>query len=380
MTFFWLLFIVLLVYVAGRIYLSVATRILSIRRRSDEIHHVTTSDGWTLALHRYRPDKLLWAQPVFMCHGMGANRFNFDIAEDRSLAKTLTAVGFDVWILELRGHGQSDRPAWLTPFGWNYNFDDFLMTDIPLALKKVQQVTGHDKVFLLGHSMGGMLGLAHAGIAKDHGLAGVVAIGSPVSLRSPSGKAPLNFLARLAALGSVVRISPISKFFAPLSGMAPKSFSKTFILPGSTEQRLIKRIMFNLLGNEPTSLVRQFGLWQQEGSFRSLDGQHDYLKSLEQVDIPILVLAAEKDRLARPKSVMPAYELAGVKDKQFRVFGKDAGDEFDFGHGDLLLGRLAPKVVYTEIIHWLESRATAVNQKASSGKNLVREQTTDIEQ
>ncbi len=365
MVLFWLIFTALLLYVVTRIYLGLASRKLAVDLRCNEIHFATTSDGWTIALHRYKPDSIRWCQPLLLCHGMSANRFNFDLAKDRSLARTLASVGFDVWSLELRGHGASDKPAWLTPFGWNYNFDDFLLRDIPAALDKVRQVTGRDKVFWIGHSMGGMLGLAHAGTSKDCGLAGLVAVGAPVSLRSPSGKVPMGLVSRLVLWGSAVRISSLSKFFASLSGIVPKGFSRTFMFPGSTEPRLVKRIMFNLVEDEPTALIRQFGVWQREGSFKSEDSGQDYLESLSSIDVPLFILAAEKDKLASPKSVTPAYERAEVKDKQLRIFGIDSGDEFDFGHGDILLGRLAPKVVYTEIIDWLEARATECSNEAS---------------
>ena len=67
---------------------------------------------------------------------------------------------------------------------------------------------------------------------------------------------------------------------------------------------------------------------------------------------------SKSSRLASPGSVVPAYEQIGAEDKQLRIFGGDRGDDYEFGHGDILLGDHAREVVFPEIIEWLESHAS----------------------
>ena len=88
------------------------TRIFGVFRTGDEIHRIATEDGWILAMHRYLSPERKYTNPVLLIHGMGANRSNFDLDAKISFARALAVRGFDTWVLELRGAGLSDRPAW----------------------------------------------------------------------------------------------------------------------------------------------------------------------------------------------------------------------------------------------------------------------------
>ncbi len=81
---------------------------------TEEDHHALTADGWRIALHRYRPQRPRYREPVLLTHGFIENRRIWDLAEDRSLARDLAGRGFDVWALELRGSGES-APGSLYP-------------------------------------------------------------------------------------------------------------------------------------------------------------------------------------------------------------------------------------------------------------------------
>ncbi len=353
MTAVWVILWLVLAGVAVAIYAAVVGRVLAVRRLADAIHFARTSDGWRLALHRYRPEEQRFADPVLLCHGLGANRCNFDLLDDRSLARSLAELGFDVWSLELRGHGLSDSPR---PFG-RFDFDDHLDRDVPAALATIRRVTGQPRVFWVGHSLGGLLGYALAGEAGGDALAGLIAVSAPVWLdRSPGGRR-LRLMARLLGPGRTVRLRFVSRLLAPLAGRGPACLGQPFMLPGAIEPRVLRRSLVNLTENASRAVFDQMLGWLRQRNFASRDGARDYLERLAQVRIPVLLLAAERDQLAAPESVTPAYERLRSRDKQLRVFGTDAGDDFDFGHGDMLLGRLAPKVVYVEIMDWLEQRA-----------------------
>ncbi len=344
-----------------RLCVAVTTRVLKVHRRADQVHFATTGDGWSLALHRYLPAEPRFSEPVVLCHGLGANRFNFDLVEERSLARSLAGRGFDVWSLELRGTGMSSRPGLFSPFSWAFDFDDHLDLDIPAALELVLRVSGSQKIFWVGHSMGGMLGYAHAGCPEREDLAGLVAVSSPVWLDQSVGLRRLSPIVRLATLFGAVLFRPLARFFAPVLGWAPAFLIRPFIFPGGMEPKVIRRALVNLVESVSSTMVRQFIGWMRDRKFCSADGERDYLKRLDGVDIPVLLIAAEQDLLASPKSIEPAYERIRTKDKQMRVFGSDAGDDFDFGHGDVLLGRLAPDVVHVEIADWLEQRASSLD-------------------
>ncbi len=121
--------------------------------------HSTTVDGWNIALYRYRPTggPRVGHPPILLCHGLGANRYNLDAPGDISLARWLVKRGFDCWVLEFRGAGQSTHPSFLHRMRNPWTFDDYVFKDIPAVLDTIENDTGSRQVHWVGHSMGGMV-------------------------------------------------------------------------------------------------------------------------------------------------------------------------------------------------------------------------------
>lgn len=83
--------------------------------------------------------------PLYMVHGIGARKTTWDELVE-GLQQHFTCVIYD-----LRGHGESPIPP--TP----YSLDD-LVDDLEALRRKL----GHEKIHLIGHSLGGMIGPAYA--------------------------------------------------------------------------------------------------------------------------------------------------------------------------------------------------------------------------
>ena len=145
-----------------------------------ETHYFPAKDGWGLTLHRYGPSAPQ-GLPIILCHGLSSNRFIFELPGAPSLAKYLAKEGRDVWVAELRGSGMSDSPGLLTSdVSYAWGFDDHLDKDIEPIINKVLELTGAGAVHWVGHSMGGILILAHLAANPDAPLASATTIGSPV--------------------------------------------------------------------------------------------------------------------------------------------------------------------------------------------------------
>lgn len=82
---------------------------------------------------------------VYMVHGIGSRKTTWDSMIDE-LKDKFTCVSYD-----LRGHGKSPVPD--TP----YMLDD-LVDDLEALRKKL----GHQRIHVIGHSLGGMIGPAYA--------------------------------------------------------------------------------------------------------------------------------------------------------------------------------------------------------------------------
>ena len=112
---------------------------------------VRTPDLWRVRLCRYRPRKGE-GEPVFLCHSLLANQFNFTLPRGASLVDVLAESGYDCWVIDLRGARSS-----IPPFGRKRSqptLDDYLLRDIPSALDFICRATGYRQVHWVGHSMG----------------------------------------------------------------------------------------------------------------------------------------------------------------------------------------------------------------------------------
>jgi len=356
----WVILWIAVALAAIKLHTAFWTNYFDLHRRGDQVHYAATQDGWQIALHRYVPAELKFKEPVFLCHGMGANRNNFDLMDDRSLARDLRDQGFDVWSVELRSMGFSSRPKWYQPHRWTFRFEDHLEKDVKAALDLVRRTTGADRVWWVGHSMGGLLGYAWLGKRGDHGLAGLVAMSSPLFLGQTRTVRILRPFVWLMTLTRVVAFRPAARFFSPFMGWPPGWISRISISKGGMRGAVLRRCMVNLVENTTAAVLRQFLRWSKAGSFESWNGDEDYLQNLKKIEEPVLIIAADADNLASPPAVTPAYERIGSEDKQLRIFGQDRGDDCEFGHGDILLGDSAREVVFPEVIEWLESRAASV--------------------
>ena len=130
-------------------------RLWSVTESAREVGFARTKDGWHLALSRYgaQPRR---RYPVLLVHGLGSNRLAFDLAPEVSLAACLGRLGFDVFALDLRGHGRSQKPRWWGKKFWGWSFHDYPEKDLPAAIDAVLERTGADGVHVVGHSMGGI--------------------------------------------------------------------------------------------------------------------------------------------------------------------------------------------------------------------------------
>src|SRR5688572_7458206 len=86
--------------------------------------------------------------PVVLIHGYGQNRYAWHLPA-RSFSNHLARAGFDVFNLELRGHGRSRHLGARRPG----DVTDFVREDVPAAIAEVQRLSGGRRVYVIGHSL-----------------------------------------------------------------------------------------------------------------------------------------------------------------------------------------------------------------------------------
>ena len=132
------------------------------------VHAVDTPDGWRLPVREYPGPG--GKGTIYLQHGLGASQKNFDLhPHGPSLARWLAARGWRVFTGDLRGRAAGPSRTW--------RFSDYLLRDMPALCGFVRKRAG-ERVHLIGHSMGGILGLSHAGLDAGAQLASVTSLGS----------------------------------------------------------------------------------------------------------------------------------------------------------------------------------------------------------
>jgi len=324
----------------------------------DEVHFARTDDGWRLALSRYEPAAGArdGRSPALLVHGLAASRIGFDVDPTVSLARDLAARGFDVWALELRGHGQSDHPGPFTQRRFGWSFDDYLLRDVPAALALVRRETGRPRVHWIGHSMGGLLLYAHLARGGSADLQSGVAIGS--SLAYAGTPSDFHALARYRALAGVlpaVPLGPLATSTAPLAGRVPNRLEEFNVWPANVDGRLVRRL--HATGFHPVSapVLRQLATAMEPGGLRSADGSRRYMDGLGDARTPVLALAGDRDRQCHAEAAgRPLEALPAGTPSELHVLGRAGGQPEHYGHFDLLIGRRAPSEVFPRVAAWLE--------------------------
>ncbi len=290
--------------------------------------------------------------PVLLIHGFGQNRYSWHMPQ-RSFANYLASAGFDVFNVDLRGHGRSRRFGAKRPRG----MDDYIDHDIPRCVEEIERLVPNARPFLVGHSMGGLIAYGAAATSVRGRVAGIVSIGSPyrfgrgsrllyafremVELFRLSGMLDLDPAITLRPLAAHMRKRRAVWDRLPVPGSVWR--------PQSIEVDLLDEYLRRAFDRTSLRVAVEIISGGAARALKSRDGTRDYAAAFELLDLPLLVVAGMHDGIAPPLSVRPAFERARSADKQYR--------EFPFGHVDLVLGRVAPTTVWATIHEWLRARS-----------------------
>ncbi len=289
--------------------------------------------------------------PVLLVHGFGQNRYAWHLPA-RSMANYLAREGYDVYNLDLRGHGRSRHFGAPRP----RTIHDYVREDLPAAVEEVMRHGAKQAPFLIGHSLGGLVNYAAAPRLQG-AVRGIASIGSPyhftrgsASLRAiglvfegmrragvPHVGVPVPIELAGSLMRRIRRVAESPLYPLPLRGWLAGSLE-----PDVLDQHL--RLAFDHAG---LTELRTLFEW---GTDRRFGGQaSDYVETFESLDIPLLVIAGTNDDLAPSVSVRPAFERSRSRDKTYRTA--------PLGHIDLLVGRYAPKTTWRHVSVWLNARA-----------------------
>ncbi len=248
------------------------------------------TDGFDLSYRHWRtPGEV---KRVVVCiHGIGEHSGFF-----RSIGQNLASDdGAEVYAIDLRGFGNSKEEG--LPMGDPSNFKKYLQ-DVAEVVEYVRNNHPANKLFMLGHSMGGLHTLWYAA-NYPNSLDGLILAGSSVTSRA---KISARLFIRAAFHLLFARRAMIDMYKSP--------FSKEFKKSGEFK-------------DYQESLVND-SLYTGKFSWRYLANTATLLRKALQnassIGVPTLMIQGEADHIVSPSGARKIFERLGSKDKSFRTF------------------------------------------------------------
>lgn len=362
------------------------------------LYEVETADGWVLVVTRYLPKPQSFPQPIrgaplMLVHGFSQNRHAWSAGQ---LVKNLLFFGADVHVVELRGHGKSSRELQRQrareegrppppDLEWGWDLDSYFLGDLPALVQAVKRESGRDRIFWIGHSMGGMLGYGYAGLHDD--LAGLVTIGAPaqLGLGFPLLKAVATAEPLLArAIGAGFQAANVGRSAQHLAGRLARSVRG--LVPGASSEtpaqeapeaqrfdyvpmdeffRLVERALspekialyrrlspvLGMLSNparvgnddvrwllreggekEPRRVVAQFARWIRNDEMVCYRTGHDFRRSFANIRIPMAIVFGDLDPFASVDSTRAVYRQVASDYLLWRPVRGNSHIELTMGH------------------------------------------------
>jgi alpha-beta hydrolase superfamily lysophospholipase len=242
---------------------------------------LNSADHLRLFWQRYTP-----ARPkatVLVLHGAGDHCGRYP-----GITAALVRAGFQVALMDFRGHGQSDGRRWHVD-----GFGDYLHDVDAFVAKLSQDGMAGERLFVLGHSQGGLITTLWA-LKHQRLLSGVV-LSSPffrLALKPPAGKV---LAARM--IGRVVPWLPVS------AGLDLAKLTSDPELQRWTDRD-------PLYGRKTTPR------WFEESGRAQLEA----VRRAGELELPLLVLAAGADEIADVSAARAFVEEASSRDKRIVVY------------------------------------------------------------
>lgn len=256
-------------------------------------------------------------EPVVLLHGSFSNRRFWCSPLGIGAGAHLARQGFDVWILELRGHGLSPRNRDYT----KNRVSQYVRYDLPAVAAFVQEQNGLAPHWV-GHSLGGIVLAA--------------ALGG-------------GYLDEASAASAALFGSQISRIYWPLK-VPPVEWAGRLLLKGfdQVSGSRLKRGP----EDEPIGLVKESLRWH--GLFgRFGDSERDWWAGLADVQVPLLAAAGAGDTQDPAWACRKLFEQFGSAQKEYHCLGKADGFSQDYGHVDMLVSKGAQKEVWPLLAAWL---------------------------
>jgi alpha-beta hydrolase superfamily lysophospholipase len=240
-----------------------------------------TPTGSSIYYQRWSPDGIQPKAALALVHGFGEHSELY-----RHLGEFFVDRGYEVFALDLRGHGRSAGPR-----GFIRNWGEY-REDVNTLMSIAEESRPSLPVFLIGHSMGGLIAIEYA-LHYPERLAGLVAMGPALGDIGVS-----RFLLRLSRLMS--RVWP---GFALDTGLDSANMSR--------DPKVVER-----LDADPMAHGRGTARLGTE----VVDTIAWVRKRAGDIRVPILLQHGQDDKVALPDGTRWFFDRVGHPDKELETY------------------------------------------------------------
>jgi acylglycerol lipase len=302
------------------------------KQKQEEIRHnvgYMETEGSRLYYQSWLPKN--FRRVMVVAHGLGEHSGRYG-----NLVEYFIPRGYAIYALDHRGHGRSS--------GIRGHVNSFLhyRDDLATFIRKVREETGHDKVILVGHSMGGLISISYS-LRHPETLSSLILSSPGLRTHTPPPKIK----------------EKLGKLFARL---APTLLMNNEIDPShvSRDPKVVKDYVEDPLVHSRVSpkfyveFLRETNRVLQEAAWLS---------------VPMLLLQAGDDRLVSVEANKEFFALTGSRKKELKVYD---------GHYHEIFNEPEKEQVFEDMNAWLgeekpqPKKIKVVKKKKSSSKGTSK--------
>ena len=226
---------------------------------------IVSIDGFRNNISIYQPFYIRNAPVIIIMPALGVKAKFYD-----SFAKKLKDKGYIVVTTDLRGTGKSA----INPRKRNFGYHEIISFDWSVIIEKINKHFPNNKIYLLGHSLGGQLNTLYASQHQQL-ISGLLLVAS-CSVYYKGWNFPLN-------LGVL--------FGTQAAGLLVKMLG---YFPG-------KKVGF--AGTEAKNVILDWAYNARTGKYKLLNSKIAFEDDFSKIKLPVLAISFEADKLAPKKAV-----------------------------------------------------------------------------
>lgn len=314
--------------------------------------------------------------PVLITYALVNRYYILDLQPDKSVVKKLLELGFDVYIID-----------WGYPTGMDryLTLDDYVNGYMNNSVDKIREISGMDKITLLGVCQGGTFSVMYASLHPEK-VKNLVTLVTPVNFETD--KCLLNTWAKNMDVDKIV----------DYYGMVPGDFLNSgFLLLDPVKLMIAKYVgMFDQLdcnsndmdcsihNKEKLENFLRMEKWIFDSPDQAGETYRQFMKdcyqknlliknemviggkriNLKNITMPLLNVIAEYDHLVHNDASKPLIDAVSSTDKETLVFPT--------GHIGIFVGGKSQKEVCPRIAEWLKPRSYTNSDGGVHKKKIKR--------